>query len=290
MLPTIPHPAARRAFPLVTLLAVGLAVTACSKSGDPPASGPPGPSAEEMPALLNVASASVIAGFERGHLRQGVQVDAFRVTKHPITVAQYRACLTKGACKAPSMRTAACVGTDSSGPLDRATYDLPSADGLPVTCATVEQSASYCAWLGGALPTSEQWMLAVRGPFVARFAWGNQEPTCEQQAAADGICAPHVIPRLPVQADVLAAFAVGGHASGASPSGVEDVLLAPGEMLAASDGAFFSSCAPPNAACVAYGIRPGAIDSVMPIATRGENEGAAITTSTFRCVLREVNP
>jgi hypothetical protein len=272
----------RRALPLA---AATLALVACSKDGAPVAPPVvPGPSAEEMPASVAVAASNVVVGFERGRLRQSVAVDAFRMTKHPITVAQYRACVTKGACAVPSVRTGACVGADSRGPLDRATYALEGSDALPVTCASVDEAAKYCAWIGGVLPTSDQWMLAARGPKVARFAWGDGDPTCERHVEADPTCAKV---RWSLAADTLDSFAVGKHPGGASPTGVEDVLLVPGELIAASSDAYFGSCASPNAACTVYGTRPGAIDSVEPVRDRVARDDAFGTTSTFRCVMTE---
>jgi formylglycine-generating enzyme required for sulfatase activity len=266
------HRAAVASAALATLLA-------CSKD-DARATGP---SPDELPASVAITGATVVQGFRLGHLRDSVALDGFRITKSPVTVAQYRACVSKGACAAPSMRTPGCIGSDLRSALDRATYALDEADALPVTCATVDQAAAYCAWIGGALPTSEQWMLAARGPSVARFAWGDDEPTCERHPGAAATC----VGAATSMHDALATFAVGKHPRGASPSGVEDVLVAPGEMLAASSDSYFGSCAPPAAACAVYGVRPGAIDSVEPIHDRAAKDGAVGTTTTFRCVMPE---
>jgi hypothetical protein len=226
-----------------------------------------------MPALASVGAATVVVGFARGHLRQSASVDAFRITKHPITVAQYRACVTKGGCAAPS--------TPASEP--PADAGAEAHDAFPMASMTVEEAEKYCAWVGGALPTSEQWMLAARGASPMRFAWGNDEPTCEQHPGADGACVQVTADRT-----VAASHATGAHPKGASPYGVEDVLLTPRELIGASPDAYFGSCATPNAGCVVYGIRPGAIDSVEPVRDRASREGSPVATSAFRCVVAEV--
>jgi hypothetical protein len=283
MEPNLSPPRLRGALVLVGAVALLASNTGCSNNGTG-APTVPGPSAGEMPAVASVAGGTVVVGFKRGKLRQNAPVESFRVTKHPITVAQYRACVAKGACAEPSMRTPACRGAGSHGVLDRATYEIAGSDALPVTCATVDEAKQYCAWIGGALPTNEQWMLAARGPSVARYAWGDDEPTCERRGLADGICAPYAIGSLQPPPAVVAVFGVGGHPSGASPSGVEDVLMTPGELLAPSPAAFFTACAPPGHGCVVDGMAPAAIDSVAPA-----TDDAPVPTPSFRCALPEVS-
>jgi hypothetical protein len=87
---------------------------------------------------------------------------------------------------------------------------------------------------------------------------------------------------------------VGSHPAGASPSGIEDVLLAPAELLAADDSAMFNACSQPNHYCAVFGLMPGAIDSVEPFlsVTRAAADGRRAETAlrmahayAFRCVL-----
>jgi hypothetical protein len=84
---------------------------------------------------------------------------------------------------------------------------------------------------------------------------------------------------------------IGAHAAGGAPSGIEDVLLTPAELVATSHDAFFSVCGAGTSACLVRGLSPGAIDGFAPIpAVSAATAGAAppsIQTYGFRCVLED---
>jgi hypothetical protein len=124
-------------------------------------------------------------------------------------------------------------------------------------------------------------MLAARGPSVTRFPWGSSRATCRQRPDAPQSTFAGTNPPCDPSHDPLKVFAVGAHPAGASPVGVEDVLLAPGELVAVSTDALISGCAPPFAACVAHGLLGGAIDGFEPIPA-GKN--IAHHAYAFRCV------
>jgi hypothetical protein len=129
------------------------------------------------------------------------------------------------------------------------------------------------------LPTISQWLTAARGREVARFAWGNTVPRCEQRPDITNSMVGGSCPESQGRS-----FAVGHHVGGASPFGVEDVLLASGELIAASADSPVSACAAPFPACVAYGIRPGAIDSVEALDSVNSEDGERSRQAYgFRC-------
>jgi formylglycine-generating enzyme required for sulfatase activity len=196
-------------------------VLACSR--DPAGIGPRDPAPEDIPVAVEIAGGPVVSGFQRGHLRAAKTVGKLRVSRHPTTVAQYRACVNAGACAAPALASTSCDSKDPRTPVDHGTYD--GAPDLPITCTTAEQAKAFCAWVGGALPTPEEWLLAARGPDVARYAWGDARPTCERHPEASEPCG--------------GTFAIARHPQGKSALGIEDVMLTRAELLASHAAAQF---------------------------------------------------
>lgn len=84
--------------------------------------------------------------------------------KTEVTVKAYRACVKKRVCKMPE------------GP------DCNSSKGdafakHPMNCIDAHAARSFCHWIGGRLPTSDEWMhAAIRGK-TQIFPWGNELPT-----------------------------------------------------------------------------------------------------------------
>jgi len=60
------------------------------------------------------------------------------------------------------------------------------ASGKPVVQVTWAAAVQYCAARKAVLPSEWMWELAARGPFRARFPWGNDEPRCDGLTFARG--------------------------------------------------------------------------------------------------------
>jgi formylglycine-generating enzyme required for sulfatase activity len=175
------------------------------------------------------------------------------------------------------------------GLLERSTYDIGEPR-VPVTCVTVAQASAFCAWRGGALPTAAQWTLAARGANVQRYAWGSAPATCTEHP--ESLEDPSSAACVPAEGQTpITLHVVGAHRKGASPSGMEDVLLGKGELLASDPDAQFPACAPPYRGCVVYGSRPGAIDTYEAVTPGGVGAGAeeekVSIAATFRCAFEE---
>jgi hypothetical protein len=258
------------------------------------------------PENMEISGSEVISGFGLGQLTERRELRPFRMTRHPITVSEYRGCVAAGRCAATA-RDACAETTDS--PIDRANI-APENDELPAVCVGIRQAEQFCGWVGGKLPTPDQWQFAARGSTVQRFPWGNTEATCEQHARARperppprrsaatldpanfpnveelrAAMAPADEPCPQASEEPQARFAIGQFPAGASASGVEDVLLTQGELLRASGDSMFAACANPRRACIVKGLSPGAIDAVEGVdEARGSAGEQAGTPYGFRCV------
>ena len=249
--------------------------------------------------LVTVGARTMQSGFATGKLRRSRELASYKIAKHPVTWGQFDACVSAGACAAPD--GSAC-GADAYTPY--AKYTAPKYDAhdgqAPAVCVGESQAEAFCRFAGGRLPTVDEWLLASRGDAPRRFSWGDDVSACEQHPLAGPMLQGRQIPdALPTDSPLPTCaphefdgseLHVGTHAPGASPLGLEDVLLAPGELLAADAESAFNACGTAGSHCVVYGLEPGAIDSVEPFYQAPSAEGATLKTMAghayaFRCVV-----
>ncbi len=207
---------------------------------------------------LEIAPGKVTLGFATGTLRGEVELPGFAIARHPVTRAQYTACVDADGCA-----EAEC--TTTPGPFE-------GAEELPVDCVSFAQASRFCAWVGGSLPRLDQWMRAARGPSPRRFAWGDEKATCERHpfaglalsalsGASDarfgrGVTRCGVAP---------SEYTVGQHPESRFEDGMQDALLTPSELVRGTGASPFGACSSDGAGCVVYGLEAGAIDGVSEV-------------------------
>jgi formylglycine-generating enzyme required for sulfatase activity len=256
-------------FCAVATLCASATISACNKSGGNAGGAGRAPKDSDFPPEVTVGGQAMVEGFAGGSLRRSRTIDGFRITKYPITIAEFRRCVDAGQCATPSEDGCFRVG---NGPTDGPNFKAAQSDREPATCVGAEQARKYCSWLGGRLPKLGEWLLATRGTEVRRFPWGNQLAKCEQHPAG------HFAETAPCPDERLRRFEVGLHKAGASSSGVEDALLTRGELLASDKHSTFSACSGPYQGCIVSGLHPGAMDGVEPVLKAG---GAEATPSAM---------
>jgi hypothetical protein len=254
---------------------------------------------------------SWVSGAGAVNLREGqsgtmTPVSSFRITRSPITNREFAQCVRAGACKLELVNDPNCRDTTVfRGPnrevlehlawIFRNTTLKKGLWDAPITCLKYEQAEKYCAWIDAKLPTVPQFVLAARGPYgepIRRYPWGNTLPTCAESANPTtwnsssnlvvNCCGKHC--------DDPSLYTVGTHPAGASPLGMQDVLMTPFELLRRGTMANVR----PELPCFAAGFDPNGYSSSMsnpsmlhrPVDTtcNDASEWTGSSGGSFRCV------
>ncbi len=135
-----------------------------------------------------------------------VDLSAYFIDAYEVTVARYRACVTSGVCEAPGSAAAGC------------TFNLQSADALPVNCVTYPGAVTFCNWDGNRrLPTEAEWERAARGASSNNYPWGDTFSCDQAVAAATTTCTnfdpqkPAIVGTLPAGKSIEGAFDLVGN-------------------------------------------------------------------------------
>ena len=112
-------------------------------------------------------SAPVSAGIE------WVTLGKFEISKTEVTVGQYRACVTAGRCTAPYFN-------------ENCNWFKAKREDHPVTCVGTDQVSTFADWVGGRLPTGEEWAYAATNGGKTHYPWGDETPTCDRAVMDDG--------------------------------------------------------------------------------------------------------
>ncbi len=198
-----------------------------------------------------------------------VTLPAFAIDRNEVTVAQYRQCVTSGAC------TAASAGATNPG----CNAGVTGRDNHPINCVSAAQAAAFCTSKQRRLPTNEEWEKAARGVGNGNvYPWGSAAPSCDRAVIA-GCTAGITMP-------------VGSKALGVSPFGVNDMVGNVMEWVAPTTESFRRGGSWQGSARTIGFRNGGAVgrDSNQvgfrcagSVTNDGDGDGVADTTDNCRC-------
>ncbi|MET0794843.1 MAG: SUMF1/EgtB/PvdO family nonheme iron enzyme [Polyangiaceae bacterium] len=140
---------------------------------------------------------------------EGVTVSPFDLDRAEVSVDRFRDCSAAGKCPKVSEETE---------------------PGRPVRNVSPDEAAQFCAFVGGRLPTSEEWLFAAAGSAGRRYPWGNTGLVCRR--ATFGLVVG------PCARGGSGPDFVGARPDGATPDGVRDLAGNVAEWTVERDGSF----------------------------------------------------
>ena len=103
---------------------------------------------------------------DEGPIHQ-VELAAFGIGRHEVTVLEYSACVAAGACAKP-------------GSGEGCNYKAPGREKHPINCVSWKAARAYCQHEGWRLPSELEWEAAARGAAGPRYPWGSATPDCKR--------------------------------------------------------------------------------------------------------------
>jgi len=84
----------------------------------------------------------------------------FAISATEVTVGQFHACVSAGACEESTVDSAC-------------NYGRAGADDYPVNCVNYHRAEQFCAWAGGHVCSEDQWLDACKGTELRPFPYGT---------------------------------------------------------------------------------------------------------------------
>ncbi len=183
--------------------------------------------------MIDIPGGRFVMGDAEGDANEAprpVTVAAFRIERHEVTNAEFRAFVAATGHQSDAERSGAgYVWTDRWRRIPGADWRHPhgrdtTIDGRgthPVVQVSRRDAQAYCRWRARRLPSEAVWEFAARGLDGRRYPWGDEPPRQGAAARANFGAVPCCAPD---DADGYLKIApVGRFAAGASPFGVLDM-------------------------------------------------------------------
>lgn len=149
-----------------------------------------GGAAEVPPDVVEVAAGGFVAGDTRGDGEtderpvRTLSLPAFRIHRTEVDTRDYLTCVDAGVCTAPAWKESGTPWEMGKGEKGGVFVGLVG-DEQPIVGVTWMQASSYCAYVGGRLPTEWEWEKAatwapdaVAAVDKRAWPWGNTPPEC----------------------------------------------------------------------------------------------------------------
>ncbi len=145
-------------------------------------------------------------------------VQPFWLGKTEVTAAAYTQCVQSGSCTGAS-----------ADPPDRCTYKRSDKTNHPINCIDWNQAVKFCQWVGGRLPTAEEWEIAAKNGASRIYPWGNTPPDGMRANLCDKNCpqadsSASSWANMSVDDGYAATSPVGSYPAGATPLGLVDMV------------------------------------------------------------------
>lgn len=109
-------------------------------------------------------------------------VQPFWLGTTDVTVAAYAKCVAAGACVAPNVPS----GKDDWS--RNCNWRVNGRENHPVNCINWLRALTFCRWIGGRLPTAEEWEYAAKGGESRIYPWGDDTVTGQRANFCDRNC------------------------------------------------------------------------------------------------------
>ncbi|MBR2980429.1 MAG: SUMF1/EgtB/PvdO family nonheme iron enzyme [Myxococcaceae bacterium] len=155
-----------------------------------------------------------------------VNINTFIIAKTETTVEQFKACVEAGVCSSSNLNYVTFI-ENSLCNYDRGEEWLSH----PMNCVSWQGASEYCAWIGGRLPTEDEWQYAATHngtqALETTYPWGNDAPThcvhamyIDESSEVSQVCNGTTVIAL---SERVGTAPVGTYSAGDSPLGLQDM-------------------------------------------------------------------
>jgi len=107
-----------------------------------------------------------------------------------VTAGQMTACIEAGGCWEHNVLQPGDYGFDST-----CTVGVSGAEDRAASCINYSAAEQVCDWLGGRLPTTEEWIAEASAGGTRTYPWGEEVPNCERVSGGNHQCPGGIGPR-----------------------------------------------------------------------------------------------